>query len=246
MRILCMHKVTPRDEAGQLPPQQVMEDMGELVGEAARDGLLLAGDGLHRSALRLRLSFAGGRCEITEGPYQGDHELPERMVVIQVGTRDEAIDWARRFGVAVGAQRLELGPVTEAWDLGFMEKPADAPLRFMILQQASAAYEAGEPPTPAQRDGLRRILGEMQEASVLQFHETLRPSREGVRLQYRNHQRTRIDGPFTESKELIGGFCMLQLRSLDEMVVWADRFARILGGDIEVDVRLAADPVADA
>lgn len=241
MRYVCMHKASPRDEAGQLPPAELIQGMGQLIGETAKAGRLLAGDGLHRSALRLRLTFAGGQCQITKGPYRGDNDVPERMVIFKVRTNDEAIDWARRYGLAVGAERLELGPVTEAWDLGMMEKPEGAPLRFMILQQSSAEHEAGKPATAAQRQAVEQILGAMRQAGVLLLAEELLPSSKGMRVRYRDNQRTRIDGPFAESKELIGGFCMVQMDSLDEIAVWLDRFARILGGNCEVDVRIAAD-----
>lgn len=241
MRYVCMHKASPRDEAGQLPPAELIEGMGRLIGETAKAGRLLAGDGLHRSALRLRLTFAGGECQVTPGPYRGDDDVPERMVIIKVHTRDEAIDWARRYGLAVGAQRLELGPVTEAWDLGMMPKPEGAPLRFMILHQSSAAREAGTPPSAAERQAVKQMLAEMQQAGVLLFAEDLLPSSKGMRVRYRDNHRTRLDGPFAESKELIGGFCMVQMDSLDEIAVWLDQFARILGGNVEVDVRVAAD-----
>jgi hypothetical protein len=163
------------------------------------------------------------------------------MVIIKVGSEQDAIDWARRFGEAVGATRLELGPLTEAWDLGFGKKPPDAPLRCMILQQATPDHEAGKAPTSAQQHGLRSVLLDMQKAGVLVFTEALLPSRQGARLNYRDNVRHRIDGPFTESKELIGGFCMLQMRSLDEMVAFCDRFARIVGGTCEIDLRVVAD-----
>ena len=73
------------------------------------------------------------------------------------------------------------------------------------------------------------------------FTEALLPSAKAVRLNYSDNVRTRVDGPFTESKELIGGFCRLQMRSFAEMVVWSERFARILGGTVEIDLRVAAE-----
>ena len=236
-----MHKASPTDEAGMIPPPDLIQGMGELIGEAAKKGILLGGDGLKPSSTRYRLTFANGRCEVAKGPYRGDHELPQRMVVIKVATEPEALEWARRFGAAVGAARLELGPLTEQWDLGLGTRPPDAPLRFMILQQASRDFEAGKPATQEQQHGLRSVLAEMQKAGVLLHTEALLPTTKGARLRYRDNARTRTDGPFTESKELIGGFCMLQMRSLDEMVPFCDRFARIVGGTCEIDLRVVAD-----
>lgn len=241
MRILCMHNASSRDEAGVPPPPDLIQGMGQLIGEAGKRGILLGGEGLRPSSTRWRLAFANGRCEVTKGPFHGENELPQRLLILKVADERQALEWARRFGEAVGAARLELGPLTEAWDLGFGPKPPDAPLRCMILQQASADHEAGRPATAAQQQGLRAVLAEMQKAGVLVFTEALLPSRHGARLHYRDNVRTRVDGPFTESKELIGGFCMLQMRSLDEMEAFSDRFARIIGGTCEIDLRVVAD-----
>jgi len=242
MRILCMHKAPAHEEVGQIPPKELIEGMGQLIGEAAKKGILLGGDGLKPGSTRYRLAFANGRCEVTKGTRGGvEEQLPQRMVIVKVAAETEAVEWARRFGEAIGEARLELGPLTEAWDLGFGTRPPDAPFRFMILQQATRDSEAGKAPTAAQQQGLRTVFAEMQKAGVLMFTEALLPSSKAVRVQYRDNVRTRVDGPFTESKELIGGFCMLQMRSFDEMVVWSERFARILGGTVEVDLRVAAD-----
>lgn len=239
MRILCMHKAPP-GEMGP-PPRELIDGMGKLIGEAAKNGILLGGDGLKPIPSRHRLKFAKGKCEVARATHPGHNEIPQRMVVFKVRSEEEALGWARRFGEAVGATQLELGPLTEAWDLGICPKPADAPLRYMILQQATPDYEAGVPPTAAQQQGLRTVLAEMQKDGVLLMHEALLPSSKAVRLNYRDNVRTRTDGPFTESKELIGGFCMLQMRSFDEMIVWSERFVRILGGTVEIDLRVAAD-----
>lgn len=242
MRILCMHKASAHDEAGLPPPPALVAAMGQLIGETAKRGSFLAGEGLRPSSTRYRLHFRGADCEVTKGPFAGENELPQRLLILKTATVDEAIEHARRFGIAAGATRLELGPLTEAWDLGMMPKPAgNVPLRFLLLQQATTASEAGEAPSAAQQQAVRAQLALMQQAGVLVFTETLLPSKKAVRLRYHGNVCTRTDGPFTESKELIGGFCMVQMRSLDEVAAWTDRFAHILGGTCEVDLRVVAD-----
>jgi len=242
MRFLCMHKAGAKDEAGIPPPPELIAGMGQLIGEAAASGTFLAGEGLRPSSTRFRLDFRAGGCEVRQGPFTGENDLPQRLVILKVDSTEAAIDWARRFGQAAGATRLELGPLTEPWDLGMMPKPpGKVPLRFLLLQQATAASEAGTPPAAAQLQAIRSVLAAMQQAGVLVFSETLLPSKKGARLHYRDNARRRVDGPFTESKELIGGFCMLQMRSLDEVAAWSDRFARIVGGTCEIDLRTVAD-----
>jgi hypothetical protein len=241
MRFVCMHKVGPASEAGLPPSKELIDGMGRLIGETAKAGMFLAGGGLRPSRERLRLTFAAGRCTVTPGPLVGGNELPAGLATIKVKTRDEAIEWAKRFAAAVGAEEVELGPMTEPWDLGLCARPEGAPLQFMILHKATGATEAGRAPTGKQAAETAKLTAEMARAGVLTFVETLQPSAKAVRLRYRGGKRTVIDGPFAESKELIGGFSMVQMGSLDEMLAWTDRFAKIIAEDLEVDLRLAGE-----
>ncbi|HEU4418677.1 MAG TPA: YciI family protein [Planctomycetota bacterium] len=241
MRYVCMHKVGPSSEAGLPPSPELVAGMGQLIGETAKTGMFLAGGGLKPSRDRLRLTFAQGRCTVTPGPLVGGNELPASFATIKVKTRDEGIEWAKRYAAAVGAEEIELGLMTEPWDLGVCAKPEGAPLQFMILNKATKATEAGIGPSPKQAAELARLTAEMTRAGVLTFVETLQPSNQAVRLRYRNGKRTVIDGPFAESKELIGGFCMVQMHSLDEVLEWSNRFAKIINEDMEMDIRLAGE-----
>ena len=120
-------------------------------------------------------------------------------------------------------------------------KVDDVPLRFLVVHKANASTEAGATPSsPA----LAKLLAESKRSGVLLYRETLLPSAKARRLHYSGGKRRVVDGPFGESKELIGGFSILQMRSLDEVVEWTDRYARILGGNVEVDVRPIAEPAA--
>ena len=242
MRYVCMHKVGPTSEAGGPPPKDLIAGMGQLIGETAKTGKFINGGGLKPSRERLRLSFAGGRCTVTPGPLVGGNELPAGFATIKVKTRDEAIEWAKRFAAAVGADEVELGPMTEPWDLGLCPKPEGAPLQFMILHKATKATEAGQPPTKKQAAELAQLCAEMVKAGVLTFVQSLQPSSKAVRLRYRGGKRTVMDGPFAESKELIGGFSMVKVESLDEMLGWSDSFAKIIAEDLEIDLRLATEP----
>jgi len=237
-----MHKVSPEDEADRPPPPGLVENMGALIGELARSGRFLAGEGLRPSALRFRLTRSGTEWTVRPGPLVGLNELPAGLAILRVKTAEEALGWAKRYGTAVGAETLELGPLTEPWDLGMGSRPEDAPLRFMILHMATEETESGRGPTAAQHAALADLSIEMTEAGVLAFRELLQPSKTAVRARYRDNARTLIDGPFTESKELIGGFCLMQLHSREELLSFCDRFVRILGGTRELDLRTVADP----
>jgi hypothetical protein len=246
MRYLCMHKASPHDEAGLPPPPELVQGMQELLDELCRSGKFLAGEGLKPSSQRFRLTRASDGWSVKRGPLTGSNELPAGLAILKVGSADEALAWAQRFGAALEADELELGPLTEPWDIGMCPKPAgDVPLRCMILHKATPRTEAGTAPTPRQRAALAALTREMTAAGVLVSCEALLPSSAAVRARYRGGDRSLTDGPFAESKELIGGFCMLEMRSLEEVLAFADRFARVVGGNVEIDLRPVAEPARD-
>jgi len=246
MRFLVMHKNDPHTEAGELPPPSLVAAMGAFIGQHAAAGRFLGGAGLRGSSTRTRLTFRDGACTIVHGPYRGEHELPVEIMLLTVATRDQAIGWAERYGRILGDGEIELGQLTEPWDLGMMPRPDNPPLHLAMVVKADAASEAGQPRSPKQKAELTRLVTEMRKAGVLGESERLQPSSAGKRLVYTNHARRVIDGPFSESKELIGGFSIMRFDTIDEVVAMTDDYAKILGGTLEVDIRLAAEPDADA
>jgi hypothetical protein len=240
MRYLLMHKNDSHTEAGERPPPELMAKMGAFIGEHVQRGTFLDGQGLGASATRTRLTFTNGACKIKHGPYNGERELPAAMWMLSVRDRDEAIGWAERYGKILGDGEIELGPVNEPWDLGMGPRPADPPLRVLLLEKADAASEAGTR-TAKQKADLTRLVTEMKKAGVLVSGERLAPSAKAKRLMFTaNHLRV-VDGPFSESKELIGGFAVLDLGSIDEVIAECKRYAEILGGTLELDVRTFDD-----
>ena len=242
MRFILMHKHDPKFEAGERPPPGLIEKMGAFIGEHAQKGVFLDGAGLGKSANRTRLTFRGGQlASVKPGPYTGERELPNALLLLSVTTKDEAIGWAERYGKLLGDGELELGALNEPWDLGLMEKPAAAPLRFLLVEKADAASEAGTR-SAKQKADLTRLKTEMTKAGVLGgTDEHLEPSRTGKRLVFTRNQLAVLDGPFAESKELIGGFSVMRLESFDEAIALTRRFAEILGGTLEVDLRVLVE-----
>jgi hypothetical protein len=243
MRFLVMHKHDPHTEAGELPPPSLIAEMGALITEYAQDGRFLGGDGLGASRTRTRLRFHNGQCTIKHGPYTGEHELPSTVLTLKVASRDEAIGWAERYGKLLGDGEIELAPATEPWDLGLMPRPDNPPLRMIMIEKADAASEAGQR-SPTQKAALTRLRTEMTKAGVLTSTEQLQPSATAKRLVYTANQRRTFDGPFAESKEMIGGFSIMNLANVDAVLAMCDRYAKILGGTLEIDVRVVEPDAA--
>ena len=240
MRYMIMHKASPQDEAGVPPTPEIIEGVGSLIGEIAQTGIFLAGEGLRPSSLGVAVKFTNGTRTITPGPFAGSNELIDRYLIVRVKSIDEAIEWASRFA---GSDDAEIGirPLTEPWDLGMISKPAGDPAtRFMIMHKADSISESSSSPDAGARTALANATG----PGTLLSAEALHPSANATRIRYSGGKRTVIDGPFSESKELVGGFSILQLKSRDDAFHWADRFAGVIapGGDLEIDIRPLYEP----
>lgn len=236
MRFMMMHKHDARSEAGVPPPMELVKKMGAFIGEHAQAGRFLDGAGLGASKTRTRLTFRNGESSVQHGPYTGDHELPAATLLLKVRTREEGIGWAERYGKILGDGEIELGKVNEPWDIGLMPPPENPPLQLLLIEKADAAPE-GAGRSAQQTTALARLKAEMAEAGVLVRSMRLKPSSQGKRLIFRNNAMTTIDGPFAESKELIGGFAVMEMPAISETIELCRRYAEILGGTLEIDVR---------
>jgi hypothetical protein len=237
MRFMLMHKNDPQTEAGQPPPMELVTKMGAFIGEFAKTGRFLDGAGLSGSKSRTRLVFEDGRCTVKHGPYRGEHELPTATLLLKVRTREEAIGWAERYGKILGDGEIELGKVNEPWDIGLMPAPENPPLQMLLIDKADRATEAGGR-SPKQKADLSRLKTEMTKAGVLVSEIQLKPSSTAKRLLFTNNDLRVIDGPFPETKELLGGFSLMELADMDEAIALCRRYAEILGGTLEIDLRL--------
>src|SRR5829696_5198412 len=215
MRFMIMHKNDPNTEAGNPPPMEIVNQMGAFVGEHAKAGRLIDGAGLGASKTRTRLVFRNGQCTVKRGPYDGEHELPAATLLLKVRTREEAIGWAERYGKILGDGELEVGKVNEPWDIGLMPAPENPPLQMLLIEKADEATEAGGR-SPQQKAALSRLKTEMTKTGVLVRSLGLQPSAKARRLVFTNNNLRVIDGPFVESKELLGGFAVLELSTMDE------------------------------
>jgi hypothetical protein len=209
--------------------------MGQFVGGLAKAGVFKDGGGLHRSALRARVTFTGETPEVVRGPYTGTNEVLAGFAMISTTGIERAIEHAIELGRASGHRDVEVGPLVEGWDLTGGTRPADAPYRFLLLVKSDAASEAGAARSPE----VRALLDRWSREKVLQSDAALTPSKDGARYKVVGGKRQWIDGPFAESKELIAGFSILEVPSLVEVKRLTEEYAAILG-DNEVDVRQVA------
>lgn len=242
MRFIVMYKLDQHSEAGLPPSHELMAAVGKLISDGVAAGVFLSGEGLHPSPRRTRLKFSAGQCTVTHGPFTGSNELIAGFAMLQVKSKEEAIEWAKRLAQVMGDVDIEVGQVKDPWDLGVGAKPEGAPLRFLLLVKADKASETGVPLSPQRIAELAKLTDEMTKAGVFLLAERLQPSSQGARLRLSAGKRSVIDGPFIESKELIGGYAIIQVKSKADAMEWASGFAQVLSsanaeGDIEMDIR---------
>jgi hypothetical protein len=110
-------------------------------------------------------------------------------------------------------------------------------MRFMLIVKANDDTEAGIPPTPELMEEMGKFNEELANAGVLLAGEGLQPSSKGARVLFDGQKRTVTDGPFTETKELIAGFWLIQAKSIDEAIEWVKRVPNPTGAEGVIEIR---------
>jgi hypothetical protein len=120
MRFMVMVKATPESEAGLMPSEKLLTEMGKFNEELVKAGVLLAGEGLHPSSKGARVRFSGGSRAVVDGPFTETKELVAGFWLLQVKSRDEVIEWMKRCPNPNehGDGEIEIRKVFEAEDFG--------------------------------------------------------------------------------------------------------------------------------
>jgi hypothetical protein len=119
MRVMVLIKANERSEAGEIPSQELLEQMTAFNEDLVKAGVMLAGDGLHPSSEGVRVAFSGNERKVIDGPFAETKELLAGYWVWQVKSIDEAIEWVKRIPNPDGEHSVvEIRPVFEAEDFG--------------------------------------------------------------------------------------------------------------------------------
>jgi hypothetical protein len=120
MRVMVLIKADANSEAGVLPDEKLLTEMGQYNEELVKAGVMLAGEGLHPTAKGKRVRFAGDRRTIIDGPFTETKELVAGFWLWQVRSMDEAVEWVKRMPNPMPGTEpeVEIRPVFEAEDFG--------------------------------------------------------------------------------------------------------------------------------
>lgn len=115
-------------------------------------------------------------------------------------------------------------------------------MRFMLIGKATKESEAGILPTPEAFAAMQRYNEDLVKAGIVLAAEGLAATSKGARVRFSGDERTVIDGPFAETKELVAGFSIIQVRSLEEAIEWVKRAPNLApDGEAEVEIRKLMD-----
>jgi len=139
MKVMVIVKVTKASEAGQMPSQQLLSEMGKFNEELVKAGIMLAGEGLHPSSKGARVRFSGKSRTVIDGPFTETKELIAGFWLWKVSSLREALDWVKRCpNPHEGECEIEVRPVFEVEDFGDAATPEirerDARLRAQVAK----------------------------------------------------------------------------------------------------------------
>jgi|SRR4026208_1995883 len=117
MRVMVIVKANKESEAGIMPSEKILADMGKYNEELVKAGIMLEGEGLHPSSKGKRVKFTGSQRLVTDGPFAETRELIAGFWIWKVKSIDEAVDWLKRAPFDGGTE-LEIRPIFEAEDFG--------------------------------------------------------------------------------------------------------------------------------
>jgi hypothetical protein len=116
MRFMMMVKADNDSEAGVLPDEKMLADMAKFNEEMVKAGVMLAGEGLQASSKGARVTFANGKPKVTDGPFSETKELVAGFWLVQVKSKEEAVEWAKRVPFVDG--EIEIRQIFELEDFG--------------------------------------------------------------------------------------------------------------------------------
>jgi hypothetical protein len=218
-------KSSEASEAGVMPTEQELTEMGEYNDQLIEGGMMKAGEGLHPSSKGTRVKIINGKASIVDGPFAESKELVAGFWIIDAKSMPDALAWAKRAPFRDG--EIEVRPLYEASDFeapGAASReqsapPANAPAaparkpgapRYMLLLKADRATESKQVPSEKLLTEMGSLMNEATQKGQLLSGDGLKPTSEGARVIFGSGQPRVVDGPFTETKEIVAGYTIVQ------------------------------------
>ncbi|HEX8602483.1 MAG TPA: YciI family protein [Pseudoduganella sp.] len=209
---------------------------------------------LHPSAEATRLRRAGGAWTVEEGPFPAD-ELAAGFAIVDVASKEDALAWAQRWPAADGEGEVTLEVRETGCSGGCAGIDSRSPphlVPYAVLLRSSPGLEADLLPPPEAIGRMNQRNAQDAQAGVLLAGDGLKPTAKGARVVFKGANGSRgtrgarpsiVDGPFTEIKELIAGFWLIQAASRDQAVAWVKSYP-FPWPDVTLELRAVVFPPA--
>lgn len=266
MRFMLLIKADADYEAGKLPRPELLREIATYSEELVRAGAMIECNRLVPSSAGVRVRCSQGKITVVDGPFTETKELVAGYLLLHADSLAAAIQWAQRAPFESG--EIDIRPLFELDDFpvdpaeqpeGWREKEAEmkaAPppqrrpgtRRYMGLLKGDSATEAGVLPDEKLLTDMGAFMEEGIEAGILLGGEGLKPTSAGARVRFDGKRRMVVDGPFTETKEIVAGYAVLQFASREEAIAWTKRFVQVdapgrLHSECECELREVWDEV---
>jgi len=239
MRFMIIRKSAENTEAGAKPTPELLTAMLGFHDDLTKAGIFKGGDGLKPSSVSTRVRLTGNKFAVVDGPFAETKELVAGYSVIDVPSKEDALAIMRRWPAEDGDVELELRQLYGADDFPADPAAGDPPpppappprkpgtVRYALLIKSDARTESGAPPDPVVIKQMDDLMRDPVATGAMLGGQGLKPSAQGAKLRRTRGKVTVVDGPFTETKELIAGFSLLQYASKQEAIDFAKRWLQI-------------------
>jgi hypothetical protein len=205
-------------EAGVRPSAEAIQEMLAYNEALMKAGVVLEGQGLMPTSTAKRVRFEGSRRTVIDGPFAETNDVIAGYWIWQVRSMEEAAEWLKRAPFDGGVEVTIRQQFT--WKAPDAE---DAMIRVMVFVPGNRDSEAGVMPSTELLEKMTKFNEDLVKAGVMLDGQGLTPTSAGKRVRFERGKRTVIDGPFSETKEVIAGYSIWQVRSIDEAVEWVKR-----------------------
>ena len=240
MRFLIFRRADADTEQGAMPSDDLLHAMGAYNQRLVDAGVMRAGEGLRPTREAVRMKLSNGQATIIDGPFTETKELIAGLSVFEAASREEVVDWIKQWPQEDGDVTVEIREAGCPGGCADVHPNAEANQdgkRFAVLLRSSPALEAEDPVAQEKLDRLDAHNAQEAAKGVLLGADGLRSSARASRVKFSGGKATVLDGPFTEIKELIAGYWMIRVASMNEAIEWAKRNPYPTGPDVEVEIR---------
>lgn len=250
MRFMLLIKSDAKTEAGVQPDETFLAEMGRFNDALVKAGVLLGAEGLKSTGLGVRVRMGKSQgLSVLEGPFAEPENLVAGFWLIRVPSKAEAVEWAQRVPGGHGEVEVRQLYELEDFPIDVGEEPGgwrdqeeqfrdetevSTPPRlpgtklFIMMIKSDKVQESGALPTPPAIERMGELMGELAQHGRLVGGEGLKPSARGARIKQSGAKRSVLDGPFTEAKEMIAGYTIVQLPDIRDTYDYAKRWLQVV------------------